>query len=488
MAESVPGENLAAALHRLNPEQRQAVQTIDGPLLIIAGAGSGKTGVVAARAAYMVAQDIRPSSILALTFTNKAADEMRERVRNLAGPSGGKVVTSTFHAFGLRVLREQSKAAGLRPNFTIYDSTDKLTALREAARELKLRHDPAEIKALSNLFSDIKTRRTVWNSTTQFHTSLYKEYTELLTLYNAVDFDDLILRPLELFETRPDIMEHYRQRYQRIMVDEFQDTSTIQYLLVRLLGLKHRNLCCVGDDDQSIYSWRGADFHNILNFEKDFPERVEIKLERNYRSTGIILNAANAIIANNSSRKDKNLWTEEGDSETMIRFALPENDLEEGDSIVDAIQTIRAGEGCPYHSFGILVRTNSQTRSLEEALLSANIPYSVSGGTSFFSRKEIKDVIGYLRVIDNPDDDVNFLRIINVPRRGIGKGTLEQIVTEARRKKQALYSASCGLIFDSTAKIASRQLSGLAEFVDFIEHQRKSLRQLMGNTRPWRII
>ncbi len=274
-------EDLESVKSRLNPQQQEAVNTITGPLLIIAGAGSGKTGVVTTRIAEMLSRGITQSSILALTFTNKAAREMEERVKNLTGQKLSNLTVSTFHAFGVQILREKSSELSYRPNFTIYDSSDKLACLRESSRELKLTHEPAELNALASLFSDIKTRRIQWDNVTSIHKPLFDEYHELMMLHNAVDFDDLIIKPLELFESRPDILEEYRQRFTYIMVDEFQDTSGIQYSLVKHMALKHRNICCVGDDDQSIYSWRGADYTNLLNFEKDFSERREIKLERN---------------------------------------------------------------------------------------------------------------------------------------------------------------------------------------------------------------
>ena len=470
-------EELQTALERMNPQQREAATNIEGPMLIVAGAGSGKTGVITARIAYMLSRGIAPSSILALTFTNKAAREMEERVKRLTGSRRLRGLTvSTFHAFGLRILRERIGEASLRPKFTIYDSSDKLSCLNEATRELKLGFESSELAALSGFFSDIKTRRKKWDASSEVHRPLFEEYTQMTSLHNAVDFDDLIIRPLELFESRGDVLAAYRKRFLYIMVDEFQDTSTVQYLLTRHLAEAHRGLCCVGDDDQSIYSWRGADYTNILSFERDFPERREIKLERNYRSTGIILRAANAVISNNTDRKEKELWTSEGEEEMTIRFAAPENETEEGEFIMDTIGALRGAERVPYHDIGILVRTNALTRGLEDALLANNIPYAVSGGTSFFSRQEIKDIIGYLRVIDNPDDDVNLLRVINRPRRGVGRTTLEGLVDRSRRRGCSLYSAAADIVFGGSSggtKIISEKVrAGLAEFLDLIERYR----------------
>ncbi|MCG8453984.1 MAG: UvrD-helicase domain-containing protein [Spirochaetales bacterium] len=466
-----PPEDLQAVKARLNPQQRDAVDTIDGPLLIVAGAGSGKTGVVTTRIAQMLEQGIPQSAILALTFTNKAAREMEGRVKSLTGRKLSNLTVSTFHAFGVRILRDRSAVLGYRPNFTIYDSSDKLSCLREASRELKLTHEPAELNALAALFSDIKTQRQPWDSAIDVHRPLYEEYHELMKLHNAVDFDDLIIRPLQIFEEHPDILAEYRARYRYIMVDEFQDTSRIQYRFVKHMAFTHRNLCCVGDDDQSIYSWRGADYTNILNFEKDFSELKEIKLERNYRSTGTILKAANAVIANNTDRKDKELWTDDGHEEMTLRLASPENETEEGTFIAETIGALRATEGLAYDQVGILVRTNALTKGIEDALLAHNLPYTMSGGTSFFQRPEIKDMIGYLRVIDNPDDDVNLLRIVNTPRRGVGKTTLETIVNLSRQKGCSLYSAICQIVFDG-AGVSEKIRGGLAEFVDLIEKYR----------------
>ncbi len=472
MSESNSGKSLEKVLKQLNPEQKLAVNTIEGPLLIVAGAGSGKTGVITARIAWMLNQGIPQSNILALTFTNKAAGEMQERVKDLLRQKLSNLTVSTFHAFGVRILNEQGKVTGLRPKFTIYDLSEKISTLKKAARELKINYELSEINALANLFSGIKTRRMHWDEINSIHKPMYDEYTSLMRIHNAVDFDDLIVEPLKLFENDEAILNEYSQRYRYIMVDEFQDTSAIQYQLVKLLGEKHRNLCCVGDDDQSIYSWRGADFTNILSFEKDFPDLQEIKMERNYRSTGTILKAANAVIANNSDRKNKNLWTHNQHEEMTIQFMTPENEIEEAESIAETIISSRIEHNISYGRIGILVRTNTLMRSIETALLSSDIPYSVSGGTSFYSRQEIKDIIAYLRVIDNPDDDVNFLRIINTPRRGIGKSTLEIIVKMAGRNGHTLYSTASSIVFSNENMINEKTRAGLAEFVDFIEQYR----------------
>jgi len=454
---------------RLNPEQRRAVETIEGPLLIIAGAGSGKTGVVTTRIANMLNQGIPQASILALTFTNKAAREMEERVKLITGKKLTNLTVSTFHAFGVQILRKHIDRLGYKFNFTIYDSNDKISCLKESARELKLKYEFAELNELSYLFSDIKTGRKGWDVSNDQHQALYQEYLEHMKLYNAVDFDDLIVLPIQLFHECPDVLEQYRERYRYIMVDEFQDTSSIQYQMIYLIAQKYGNVCCVGDDDQSIYSWRGANYGNIVQFEKDFPKVIEIKLERNYRSTGTILKAANSVIANNTNRKAKELWTEDREGEVTIKISYPEDDEDEGDNIADMIRSFRLNDGIPYNGMGILVRTNSLCKSLEDSLLANNIPYNISGGTSFFERKEVKDIIAYLRIMCNPDDDINLLRIINTPRRGIGKAALQTIVSTADKRKCSLYSAINALVFAADSPLKSNAQGNLAEFIELVE-------------------
>ena len=426
--------------HKLNPQQCLTARETEGAFLVIAGAGSGKTRTITYRIANMLDKGIPQSAILALTFTNKAAREMADRVKDLVGRKLPMLTISTFHAFGVKVLRESISHLGYKENFSIYDQADKMALIKETARSLKI--DPADLNLydLANLFSDIKTGRTRWDADTGMYSPIYDEYNELLKLYNAVDFDDLIVLPIKLFKEKPDVLEKYRKRYRYIMVDEFQDTSRIQYDLVYLLAKESRNICVVGDDDQSIYSWRGANYENIVQFEKDFPEVKEIKLEQNYRSTGTILDAANSIIAHNKKRKKKNLWSKSGEG-NPIELSYPDNEIKEAQFIADTISLLRMQEDLPYDSFGILVRTNSLTTAIEDALLMEGIPYAVSGGQSFFQRKEIKDIIAYLRVITNPDDDISLLRIINTPRRGIGKKALEQITELGKKEKCSVFAA-----------------------------------------------
>ena len=456
---------LQALAKELNEQQLEAVKTIDGALLIIAGAGSGKTRVITYRIAWMLEQGIPQSQILALTFTNKAAHEMAERIKEQTGKKLHILTVSTFHAFGVRVLRADIDKLGWRDNFSIYDETDKAQLIKETGRELGFTADALDAYKIGNLFSNIKTGRRTWESANDMYRKLYEEYQKGLKLFNAVDFDDLIMLPIRLFKEHPDVLERYRSRYKYIMVDEFQDTSLQQYEFMRLIA--HTNVAVVGDDDQSIYSWRGANYENILMFEKDFPHVKEIRLEQNYRSTETILAAANGVISHNTNRKNKALWSGNGGGKP-IEIYLPENESAEADFIAESIQGIRAVEQRSYGDFGVLIRANTQSRAIEEAFLAANIPYSMSGGTSFFQRKEIKDIISYVRLCSNYNDDINLLRIINTPRRGIGRKTIEQLNEVAAEYECPLWEACCRLA--ETGKSHE-----VAEFRSFIETQRSHL-------------
>ena len=430
--------NLENLRKELNPEQFRAVSTTDGALLIIAGAGSGKTRVITFRIAHMLDCGIPQSAILALTFTNKAAREMEDRVKELTGKKLQNLTVSTFHAFGVRILRQDIEKLGWRSNFSIYDDTDRNQLIKESGRELGFSADNLDVYKIGNLFSNIKIGRWTWKKPNDQYRPLYEKYQEGLKLYNAVDFDDLIGLPIRLFKEHPEVLAKYRERYKYIMVDEFQDTSLQQYEFMHLLADK--NVAVVGDDDQSIYSWRGANYENIVMFEKDFPNVQEIRLEQNYRSTETILAAANGVISHNTNRKDKSLWSGNG-SGRPIEIYMPENEAEEADFIAEAIQGICMEEKRSYDDFGVLIRANTLSRAIEEAFLDANIPYTMSGGTSFFQRKEIKDVVSYLRVCANHDDDINLLRIINTPRRGIGRTTIEHLNTIAMEKNCSLWTA-----------------------------------------------
>ncbi|MBN1617649.1 MAG: UvrD-helicase domain-containing protein [Spirochaetales bacterium] len=457
----------------LNDEQYLAVTSIDGPVLIIAGAGSGKTRVITFRMAHMLDKGIPQSQILALTFTNKAAREMASRVRELTGKKLQMLTVSTFHAFGVKVLREDIDKLGWRENFSIYDDVDRNQLIKETGRELGFTADALDVYAIGNLFSQIKTGMKFWGEgANDQYRHLYEEYQSGLKLFNAVDFDDLIILPLTLFREHPEVLAKYKERYQYLMVDEFQDTSIQQYQFMKALA--ERNVCVVGDDDQSIYSWRGANYENIRMFEKDFPELLEIKLEQNYRSTGTILAAANGVIAHNTNRKEKELWSG-NDSGKPIEIYIPENEADEADFVSEMIQTIRMNEKRSYADFGVLIRANTLSRAVEEAFLEANIPYLMSGGTSFFQRKEIKDIISYLRVIANPDDDINLLRIINTPRRGIGRKTIEDVSAIATGRKCSLWESIQALLSEEGSPLSEKSKADLETFSLFIQEHRTTM-------------
>ena len=458
--------------NELNPEQFRAVTTIDGAILIIAGAGSGKTRVITYRIANMLDSGIPQSQILALTFTNKAAKEMSERIKTLTQKKLQNLTVSTFHAFGVRILQQDIDKLGWRTNFSIYDETDRSALIKETGRELKFTPDALDVYKIGNLFSNIKTGRKKWDGANDMYKELYEGYQSGLKLFNAVDFDDLIMLPIRLFREFPDVLARYKERYKYIMVDEFQDTSHQQYEMMRLLADK--NVAVVGDDDQSIYSWRGADYKNIVQFEKDFPDVKEIRLEQNYRSTETILAAANGVISHNTNRKDKKLWSGNG-SGKPIEIFMPENENAEADFIAESIQGIAMEEERKYADFGILIRANTQSRAIEEALLQANIPYTMSGGTSFFERKEIKDVISYLRVIANHDDDVNLLRIINTPRRGIGRTSIQLLNDEANALSSSLWTAIDSLLKREDSPASAALKEDLENFVAIIENHRQKL-------------
>jgi DNA helicase-2/ATP-dependent DNA helicase PcrA len=456
----------------LNEPQCEAVLQIDGPVLIIAGAGSGKTRVITFRIGHMLEKGVPQSSILALTFTNKAAREMITRLKELTGKKLAQLTASTFHSFGVQILRREIYRLGYRDNFSIYDEVDKTSLIKETAKDLGFTADAIDLFAVSKLFSDIKTERFTWQSANDQYRKLYEEYNHSLKSYNAVDFDDLIVLPIRIFDEFPDSVNYYRARYQYVMVDEFQDTSLTQYRMMKAIA--GQNICVVGDDDQSIYSWRGANYENIRQFERDFPTLKEIKLEQNYRSTSTILEAANGVIAHNTNRKEKALWSGKTEGKP-IELCYTDDEIHEADFIVDTIRKLKIRESVKLSEFGILVRTNSSTRFIEESLLAANLPYHMSGGTSFFQRKEIKDVISYLRVIANSDDDVNLLRIINTPRRGIGRKTVEDLSAVATRFDCSLFAA-IGKIMDGKApEISDREEEDLRAFKDLIERHRAEI-------------
>jgi DNA helicase-2/ATP-dependent DNA helicase PcrA len=456
----------------LNPEQYEAVTAIEGPVLIIAGAGSGKTRVITYRTAYMLDKGIPQSAILALTFTNKAAKEMSERVRAVTGKKLQNLTVSTFHSFGVKILRKEIHRLGWRDNFSIYDEVDRTQLIKDCAREMGFNPLTFDAQKAGMVFSDVKIGRRNWDGALDGYEKVYEEYQAALKAYNSVDFDDLIGLPIAIFESFPEAREEYRDRYRYIMIDEFQDTSTQQYRLMRLLS--RDNICVVGDDDQSIYSWRGANFENITNFERDWPARKEVTLYRNYRSTTTILDAANSVIQNNSNRKEKDLESP-NEGGALIEIFAPESEMEEGEFIARAIKEIKLKERLRYDQFGVLIRTNNLTRHIEEAFLAADLPYKVSGGTSFFQRKEIKDIISYLRVIANPDDDINLIRIANVPRRGIGRRTLE-LLTEIGRVHGCSTRGAMQLVrTDRSIEFPERTRGDVDSFLSLLEYEREEL-------------
>src|SRR5499427_9524278 len=394
-------------LHTLNPEQRAAVQHINGPLLILAGAGSGKTRVITSRIAYLVGDGhAQPHEVLAVTFTNKAAEEMRTRVETLLGADCSKMWVSTFHSLCARLLRREAPAIGLSRDFVIYDSSDQLTVVKQAMKAQQISDGAG------------------WNRREDYIAKIYEHYLKALKESNALDFDDLLLKTVELFEQSERVRDKYSTQFRFVMVDEYQDTNKPQYLLIRRLAVGHRNLCVVGDPDQSIYKWRGADLKNILDFEHDFPEATIVKLERNYRSTQIILDAASAVISQNRNRKDKHLWTDRTGGERIVYYRA-NDELEEADFIT---RTARRSLADDVDSMAaVLYRTNAQSRTIEDALMREGLPYKVIGGVRFYERREVKDALAYMRLVINPHDDVSLRRVINVPARGIGKGVMDAL-------------------------------------------------------------
>jgi DNA helicase-2/ATP-dependent DNA helicase PcrA len=421
-------------LDALNPEQREAVLAIKGPLLILAGAGSGKTRVITSRIAYLVGDGhAQPHEILAVTFTNKAAEEMRARVESLLGSDCGRMWVSTFHSLCARLLRREAPTIGLSRDFVIYDSSDQLTVVKQALKELHIDDTLVQPRAALSRISHAKNRmerpdeiasNAGWNRKDEQIAKIYAYYLNALKESNALDFDDLLLKTVEVFEQSERVRTKYAQQFRFVMVDEYQDTNRPQYLLIRRLAEIHRNLAVVGDPDQSIYKWRGADLRNILDFEHDFPEARIVKLERNYRSTQIILDAASAVIRQNRNRKDKHLWTDRKGGAKIVYFRGGD-ELEEADFITRAARQALADD--VEATVAVLYRTNSQSRTIEDALMREGITYKVVGGVRFYERKEIKDALAYLRLVINPHDDVSLRRVINVPARGIGKGVMDAV-------------------------------------------------------------
>jgi len=437
-------------LSRLNPEQLAAVKHTEGALLVLAGAGSGKTGVITYRIAHLILdRKVPPDRILAVTFTNKASKEMKERVEHIVGRKHCKgIVLSTFHSLGVRVLKRDIERLGYKKNFSIYSTADQVGLVRQIVREVNTdnkKYDAESIiwrisGAKNKLIPPARFTPSPSDDIDMMAALVYPRYQSALKAFNAIDFDDIIMLTAELLQHHPPVLTHWQERFSYIMVDEYQDTNSSQYLLVNLLAAGCGNLCVVGDDDQSIYGWRGADVGNILDFEKDFERCRTIKLEQNYRSTGNILEAANSLIGNNKVRKEKKLWTAAG-SGPPIDLCVVQDDEEEATSVVERIQLERFKRDLPYSDFAILYRTNAQSRAFEEQLRFEDIPYVLVGGTQFFERKEVKDSISYLKVIANPLDEVALLRVVNFPKRGIGDGTVIRINQWSLEKECPLFVA-----------------------------------------------
>ena len=431
-------------LDALNEPQRQAVMATDGPLLILAGAGSGKTRVLTHRTAYLIEEcGVNPYNIMAITFTNKAAGEMRERIDQMVGYGSESIWVCTFHSTCVRILRRYIDRLGFGTNFTIYDSDDQKTLMKDICKRLEKMFLSAISSAKDELIDPIEFEtRAAGDYVKRKQAQVYREYQQALKQNNALDFDDLIMKTVELFKLDKEVLASYQDRFRYIMVDEYQDTNTAQFELIRLLALKYQNLCVVGDDDQSIYKFRGANIYNILNFEHHFPDATVIKLEQNYRSTQNILDAANAVIANNQGRKEKRLWTDNGAGD-KITFEQLDTAAEEADFVArDIARRVRKGE-YQYKDCAILYRTNAQSRLFEERFITANIPYKIFGGVNFYARKEVKDLLAYLKTIDNGQDDLAVRRIINIPKRGIGAASINKVALYAQEQEISFYDALC---------------------------------------------
>ena len=459
---------MSQLLDKMNPQQKEAILTTEGPLLVMAGAGSGKTRVLTHRIAYLMSEkQVSPYNILAITFTNKAAREMKERVEKLIGERGKDVWISTFHSMCVRILRRDIDLIGYDLNFGILDDADQLSVIKTVMEDINLdpkRQSPKYfLSQISNAKNELKTPSDL---NKEFENEdvirVYEKYQQTLFKNNRVDFDDLLMLTVHLFEKHPEVLSFYQNKFQYIHIDEYQDTNHAQYKIVTLLAEKFRNICVVGDSDQSIYSWRGANIENILSFESDYPDASVVLLEQNYRSKQMILNAANDVIKNNSGRRDKQLWSDRGEGEAIEYHRASDGDVE-ANYIADKIAYMRR-DACDYHDFAVLYRTNSQSRAIEQALLRQNIPYRLVGGQSYFKRKEIKDLMAYLRLICNPDDDLSFVRVVNEPKRGIGAASIDKLSHFAAESELSLMSS----IQDATGVVAKATLNKLMDFKTMI--------------------
>lgn len=474
--------DIYGSIAKLNPPQRQAVETVDGPLLIMAGAGSGKTRVLTHRIAYLIAKrKAAPWNILAITFTNKAAREMQERVSKLIGPVGRDIWVSTFHSMCVRILRKDIDRLGYNSSFSILDSGDQLSVIKNCMKDLNIDSKKFEPRAILSTISSAKNElispkryeETIGDYFQGLVAQVYHAYEKRLRFNHSLDFDDLIMKTIELFKQEPEVLKFYQNKFQYIHVDEYQDTNRAQYMLCQMLADDHHRLCVVGDSDQSIYKWRGADISNILNFEQDYPEAQVVLLEQNYRSSKNILQAANKVISNNFGRKPKNLWTDAPEG-NKIQVFVGDSEHDEGYFIArDILNNRQNGRRMSDHA--ILYRTNAQSRVLEEVLIKSEILYQIVGGVKFYDRLEIKDMLAYLRLISNPDDDISFARIVNVPKRGIGATTLDKIAAQAAAEGRSMFSMLDQLVF---LDITGRAVEALSQFKEIIENLHRMLEYL----------
>ncbi len=458
-------------LDNLNKEQKEAVLNTEGPLLILAGAGSGKTKVLTTKIAYLIEEcGISPYNILAITFTNKAAKEMKDRIFNLVGIKAKNAQVSTFHSFGVKILTENYDKLGYEKNFIIMDSDDSLSIVKKILKNKGLDPKSYNPNSIRNQISSCKNEMMSYSDYEKFAIGdyekivyeVYKEYEETLKNNNSIDFDDLLLLPIKLFKEYPEVLRSYQERFQYVLIDEYQDTNEVQYILSKMICAKYKNICCVGDEDQSIYSFRGANYKNILNFEKDYPNAKVIKLEQNYRSTTTILNAANNVIKHNKDRKDKVLWSNKGEGE-KITYYRGYNGIDEAQYVSRKIKQL-INDGIEYQNIAILYRTNAQSHTIEEELLKDSIPYRIVGGVGFYSRKEIKDVLAYLRLIYSSRDNVSLLRVINVPKRGIGNKTISNLIEKANTESKSIYDV-----------ISSGKELAFKEMIESLRKQSESL-------------
>ncbi|MCO4851752.1 DNA helicase PcrA [Bacillus vallismortis] len=461
-------------LSGLNPVQQEAVKTTDGPLLLMAGAGSGKTRVLTHRIAYLMAEKhVAPWNILAITFTNKAAREMKERVESILGPGADDIWISTFHSMCVRILRRDIDRIGINRNFSILDTADQLSVIKGILKERNLdpkKFDPRSILgtisgAKNELTEPEEFSKVAGGYYDQVVSDVYADYQKKLLKNQSLDFDDLIMTTIKLFDRVPEVLEFYQRKFQYIHVDEYQDTNRAQYMLVKQLAERFQNLCVVGDSDQSIYRWRGADIANILSFEKDYPNASVILLEQNYRSTKRILSAANEVIKNNSNRKPKNLWTENDDG-VKISYYRGDNEFGEGQFVAGKIYQLHSSGKRNLSDIAILYRTNAQSRVIEETLLKAGLNYNIVGGTKFYDRKEIKDILAYLRLVSNPDDDISFTRIVNVPKRGVGATSLEKIASYAAMNGLSFFQAIQQVDFIGVSAKAANALDSFRQMIE----------------------